>query len=433
MLNNQAVIYELEGNLLGCLINDPSLIDEVVLTEENFSSLRNRQWFKHIKEFHSNKKQLDLISVKTIDREELDSIGGSKYLLDIINSVPSVNSFPTYQQSILDFHNIAKGKEIAADFLHNISQFANKEELLAFMEKVSRLEINSVNQKENFKSQVMKRVQEHVDSPVNGFVGANTGFMSLNKLTDGWRKKDLIVIGARPSMGKTMFGLATLWKGMEKDKNIMPTFISAEMSVGGIIDRLIAQAGELSLSKLRNINKYMTNEKDIKQYWATTGIIGDSNFEVYEETTVPNIRARMRKRIKEFPNHKHICCIDFLTQLRPVKPTGNANYDYGEMVLDIKQMAKDLDIPVILLAQLNRQNEQRQDKRPSMADIRDTGTVEQAGDIIAFVHREDYYNRDQDPTNITELIIAKNRNGPTGILSFRNDMETQNFYDLVNR
>ena len=433
MLNNQAIVYELEGNLLGCLINDSSLIDEVVLTEENFTSLRNRQWFKHIMEFHSNNKRLDLISVKTIDQQELDNIGGPKYLLDIMNSVPSVNSFSTYQQSILDFHNISKGKEIAADFLHNISQFANKEELLKFMESVSRLEISTVNQKVNFSSRVKKRVSEHVNAPVKGLVGVDTGFQTLNKLTDGWRKKDLIVLGARPSMGKTAFGLATLWKGMQNDSEVMPTFISAEMSDGGIIDRLIAQAGELSLSKLRNINKYMTNKKELDQYWATVGIVGDSNFDIHEDTTVPNIRARMRRRIKEYPNMKHICCIDFLTQLRPVKPTGNANYDYGEMVLDIKQMAKDLDIPVILLAQLNRQNEQRQDKRPSMSDIRDTGTVEQAGDIIAFIHREDYYNRDEEPTNITELIIAKNRQGPTGIVKFRNNMETQNFYDLVQR
>lgn len=427
---NQEVVYELEGNLLGCLLKDYSLIDELVLTEAHFTSLRNREWFKLINEFHNNGKQLDLISVKTIENIKLDEIGGIKYMIDMGESVPSVHSFATYQQSILDFHNISKAKDISVDFLNNVSQFANKDQLLSFMEQVSRLEISTVNGKESFKSRVSKRISEHMDSPLEGYSGVNTGFESLNKLTDGWKKKDLIVIGARPSMGKTAFGLATLWQGSQRDKDIMSTFISAEMSDGGIIDRLIAQAGEINLAKLRNVNKYLKNDMELKRYWHTVGILEKCSFEVYEEATVPAIRARMRKRIKEYPNKKHICCIDFLTQLRPVHPTGNSNYDYGNMVLDIKQMAKDLDIPVILLAQLNRQNESRQDKRPTMSDIRDTGTVEQAGDIIAFLHREDYYHRDQEPDNITEFIIAKNRQGRTGVLKFDTDLTVQTFKDL---
>ncbi|MFJ5625618.1 replicative DNA helicase [Peribacillus loiseleuriae] len=430
MLADPAVVYELEGNFLGCLLMDRSLIDEVVLTENHFTALRNREWFKIITEFHNDGKNLDLMTIRTLESEKLRSIGGTEYMVDLINSVPSIHSFITYQQSILDYHNISKGKDIATDFLYNISQFASKEKLQSFMENVARLEVSTVNNKESFKSRVSKRVSEHMDSPSEGYTGVNTGFESLNKLTDGWKRKDLIVIGARPSMGKTAFGLATLWQGAKKEESVMPTFISAEMSDGGIIDRLIAQDGHLNLAKLRNVNKHLTKNDELASYWGTVGELEKSHFEVYEESTVPAIRARMRHRIKEYPDKKHICCIDFLTQLRPVNPTGNSNYDYGNIVLDIKQMAKDLNIPIILLAQLNRQNESRQDKRPSMSDIRDTGTVEQAADIIGFLHREDYYNRDKQPTNITELIIAKNRQGRTGILKFRTNLETQNFYDL---
>ncbi|WP_108669525.1 replicative DNA helicase [Peribacillus acanthi] len=430
MLNIQEVVHELEGNLLGCLLKDHSLIDEVVLSEHHFQSLLHREWYKLLMDFHKDGKRLDFITLKTVDDVKVHEMGGSRYMSDMINSVPSLYAFPTYQQSILDYHNISKAKDIATDFLFNVSQFAKKEELLSFMEKVSRLEISTVNQKENFKSRVAKRVGEHMDAPLKGYSGVNTGFETLNKLTDGWKRKDLIVLGARPSMGKTAFGLATLWKGSQQDPDVMPTFMSAEMPDGGIIDRLIAQAGNINLAKLRNINKYFKSQEEHNRYAQTVGILESSRFEVYEEVTVPAIRARMRQRIKEHPDKKHICCIDFLTQLRPINPTGNSNYDYGNMVLDIKQMAKDLNIPVILLAQLNRQNESRQDKRPTMSDIRDTGTVEQAGDIIGFLHREDYYKRDQEPTNITELIIAKNRQGRTGVLKFRSDLETQNFYDI---
>lgn len=428
-MNNQETIIQIEANYIGCLLKDHSLVDEISLSEQNLISARHREWLKTIFEFNKNGKVLDFVSVLTIDEGKLLSMGGKMYMKDMINSVPSLHAFKTYEDSILNAYNIQKGKDIAIDFLQNTSQFGTSEDLSKFMQDVTQLETSTVKKTENFKSRLQRRMEEHMSSPVNGLSGVNTGFDVLNLLTDGWKNKDLIVLGGRPSMGKTAFGLATLVKGMQQDKEVFPTFMSAEMSDGGIIDRLIAQTGNINLSKLRNVNKYLKGD-DVNVYSNTIGLLENSNFEVFEESTVPSIRARMRQRIKEYPNKKHICCIDFLTQLRPVKPTGNANYDYGEMVLDIKQMAKDLNVPVILLVQLNRQNENRQDKRPSMADIRDTGTVEQAGDIIGFIHRQDYYEREREPDNITELIIAKNRQGQTGTVKFKTDLQTQNFYDM---
>lgn len=430
MYTDDALI-ELEAHYIGCLLKDHSLVDEAVITEQNLTTRAHREWLKIIMGFHKKRNALDLITIRTVDPNLLESIGGKQYMAKMMQSVPSIHNFKSYERAILDAFNVRQGKTIAQEFLANTGQFGTSEDLLRFMENVTRLEVNTNRKVESFKSRLANRMVEHMDAPVEGFSGVNTGFHVLNKLTDGWQKKDLIVLGGRPSMGKTAFGLATLTQGMLQDENVFPTFMSAEMSEGGIIDRLIAQIGGINLSILRNINKYLTKDNDRMNYTRATGILGESPFEVYEESTVPAIRARMRQRIKEYPDKKHVCCIDFLTQLRPVNPTGNANYDYGEMVLDIKQMAKDLGIPVILLVQLNRQNENRQDKRPSMADIRDTGTVEQAADFIGFIHREDYYNRDKEPTNIAELIIAKNRQGQTGIVNFTVDLKTQQFKDKI--
>lgn len=424
-------VFQMEGNYLGCLLKDYSLIDEAVLSDFHFSVLRHREWFKTIMDFHRKGEVLDFVTVLTLRQEKLESLGGLSYMQELISCVPSLHAFKSYQNGLLNAFNIQKAKDIAIDFLHNTEQFGTHENLLKFMADITKLETDTVRKTENFKSKVSKRVLEHMDSPVDGFSGVNTGFKVLNKLTDGWKKKDLIILGGRPSMGKTAFGLATLLQGSLNDSEVYPTFMSAEMGEGGVIDRLIAQLGDINLSKLRNINKYVKPGAEFNHYSKISDDLSKMPFEIYEENKIPDIRARMRQRIKEYPDKKHICCIDFLTQLRPVNPTGNANYDYGEMVLDIKQMAKDLDIPVILLVQLNRQNENRQDKRPSMADIRDTGTVEQAGDIVGFIHREDYYNRDKEPSNIAELIIAKNRQGPTGITKFRVNLSTQKFIDLM--
>ena len=196
MLENQQVVYELEANLLGCLLKDHSLIDELILTEQHFESARNREWFKIIMDFHKADRTVDYVTVKTLEADKLDSIGGVLYMTEMVNSVPSVHAFPTYQQSIMDYHNISKAKDIATDFLFNISQFARKEELQSFMENVSRLETSTVINKENFRSKVAKRLSEHADAPVEGFSGVDTGFESLNRLTDGWKAKDLVVLGA---------------------------------------------------------------------------------------------------------------------------------------------------------------------------------------------------------------------------------------------
>jgi replicative DNA helicase len=423
----------IEAQYLGCLIKDNSLLEEVNLSPEVFQESYHSNLLKVMLKQHKKGELFDLVTLHLLSDQELNSVGGASYVRDVVNSVVSTNLFKYHEKMIHSFYKQASMKDAAIDFLQDMSQNPSDERVEKYMQDVQRVELATSKPSENFKSKLFRRYQEHQESPLEGLTGVDTGSKVLNKLTDGWQKKDLIVIGARPSMGKTLFGLGSIFKGSQNDKDVVPTFISAEMSDGGIIDRLIANVGGLNLSKLRNFNKYVQSEQDQSKYSKAMGILEASEFDVIECNTVPEIRANMRKRIKEQPDKKHICCIDFLTQLRPVQPTGNANKDYGDMVLDLKQMAKDLNIPVILLVQLNRQNEMRQDKRPSMSDIRDTGTVEQAADIIGFLHREDYYNRNETPNNILELNIAKNRQGGTGPVHFHVNLPTQNFYDLEAR
>jgi replicative DNA helicase len=422
----------IEAQYLGCLILDNSLVEEVNLSPEVFQDAYHRNLLKLIIKQTKKGEIFDGTTLALLSDKDINSVGGVSYVSDVMNSVPSINQFKYYEKLIHSFYKQASMKDAAVDFLQDMAQAPSDERVEQYMQDVQRVELATAKPSENFKSKLFRRYQQHQDSPLEGLTGVDTGSSFLNSITDGWQKKDLIVIGARPSMGKTLFGLGTIFKGSQRDEEVVPTFISAEMSDGGIIDRLIANVANINLSKLRNFNKYVQSERDITAYNSALATLEKSEFDVIECATVPEIRANMRRRIKEQPNKKHICCIDFLTQLRPVRPTGNANHDYGEIVLDIKQMAKDLNIPVILLVQLNRQNEMQADKRPSMAHIRDTGTVEQAADIIGFLHREDYYNKEEQ-TNQLELIIAKNRQGATGTVHFHVDLKTQNFYDMAVR
>jgi len=419
----------IEAMYLGCLLKDHSLVDESTLSAGMFQDREHKNLFYLINKKHKQGETIDLISLHLLSDKEIKGVGGVNYIVDVFNSVASANQFKNYEKMIHDFFIQASVKDTTVDFLQDMSTAPSKERVERFMQDIQRVELETAKPAENFKSKLSKRYQEHVSSPIDGLSGIHTGSDTMNQISDGWQKKDLIIIGARPSMGKTLVGLGTGIEAMQADPDVMPTFMSAEMAIGGVIDRCIANIGRLNLRKLRNFNKFVQSDKDRAAYNNAMGVLEGSSLDIFEENTVPAIRARMRQRIKDNPGKKHICIIDFLTQLRPTDPTGNANIDYGNMVLDLKQMAKDLDIPVILLVQLNRQNEMRADKMPTMSDIRDTGVVEQAGDIIIFLHREYYYDKQADP-NLLEINIAKNRQGQTGLAKLGVEMKFQRFYDL---
>jgi replicative DNA helicase len=242
---------------------------------------------------------------------------------------------------------------------------------------------------------------------------ATTGIHNLDEVTGGFQGGEVTILAARPSMGKTdvmlHFAKMTGWEGF------LPLVFSLEMPEKLITSRLIASTGGFNRRKLRDPKGLLTqNQKD--KWSDVIGDLSDTNIQIFDGAgqTIAEMRAKTRKMMHQFPNKKPILFIDYLTLIHSNQfYSGNSHLQVTEISKSLKTMAKDFDCPVICLAQLNRSVESRANKRPMMSDIRESGSVEQDADVILFLYREAYYDKDSTDSSL-EIIVSKNRNGPVG-------------------
>lgn len=420
----------LEQMYLGSILIDPTLMEDTKLLAYHFINSYNRELFKMLMELKKEKRPITMIELAGMGESKQSVFGGITYLSELINAVPSTHTFKTYEKYIIDFHTVKKAQTIASSFLDLTRETHNANDLTTFIQNVNQLEIETVNSKPTFKQLLKARVEYHKSTPTKDLSGVNCGFLNLNLLTDGWQNSDLIIIGARPSIGKTAFALNSIMNGSEKSDAQFTTLFSIEMIEGQIIDRMIATKGSINLTKIRNPNKGFL-ERDWEMHEKAVDSLEKLGIDLRNENNVPDMRAVLRKNMKEYPEHKHLVVIDFLTLIKPVSNKSSRHQEVEEIVLDLKQMAKDFNVPVIVLAQLSRDLEKRQDKRPTLADLRESGSIEQTADVVAFLYRDDYYNPKSKEPGITELLIEKHRNGKTGMLKFRFMKEINRFTEII--
>lgn len=432
-MNKLELQVQNEAMFLGCLLKDHTLIDEARIQPKQFVSLQNREVYKAMLDVKKEGQEISIISLAQLGESRAMKFGGSSYLSDLSNSVPSIHSFNTYQQNIQNFHTVQQAQNFANEFLESTKETYNIKELSKLIKGVTDLEARTVKKNTSFKEKMVSRMDYHYNTPKTGLSGVNTGFMGLNRVTDGWQKSDLIIVAARPSLGKTALVLNSVLEGGKKDSDNFSTIFSIEMAEGQLIDRFIASQGKINLMKMRNPNKTFS-ESDWDKYSRAVASLENLNIDIRSECTVPEIRAAVRRNIKEHPNKKHVVALDFLTLIKHTNPSGNKHQDVTDIIQDLKQIAKDFNVPFIVIAQLNRAVESRSDKRPNMSDLTESGSIEQIADVIALLYREDYYNKDEEnksAQDIIEINIAKNRQGSTGLVKLKFIKETNTFYDLV--
>src|SRR5690606_13724336 len=221
-------------------------------------------------------------------------------------------------------------------------------------------------------------------------------------------------------------------RAASRNPNLHVTFFSIEMGEGQIIDRLIASLGGLNLFKMRNPKKHFKTDDEWDRYSNAIGILEKLNLDIRDENTVQDMRAAVRRNISQKPNHDHIVFIDYLTLIRPTHSKQSRHHEIEEISRSLKDMARDFNIPVVVIAQLSRSVEQRQNKRPMLSDLRESGAIEQDADMVLFLYRDEYYNPDTDARGIVEVLIPKNRNGEAGtFIELYFDKETNVFTDLA--
>jgi replicative DNA helicase len=433
-LNKFELAIQTEGMLLGSILQDSSLMDEVMIQPNQLISLEHKQLLKSMYQLKKEGKEVSPYNLSMLGESVSRNYGGDQYLYDLIHSVPSIHGFNTYQQNIINFYTVQQAQMKVNTFTENTKEIHDIKELSTLIQEVNKLEAATVRKNASFQALLAERVEHHEKSPLKGLSGVDTGFLNLNMRTDGWQPSDLIIVGARPSVGKTALVLNCILNSAKKNNDVYATFFSIEMAKGLIIDRFIASEGKIKVSKMRNPNKSFV-ETDWTKYTKAVGNIEKLNIDIRDENTVPEIRSVIRRNAKDHTDKKHVVAIDFLTLIKHTEPTGNRHQEITDIIRDLKQIAKDLNVPIIVIAQLNRGVENRSNKRPNMSDLTESGSIEQIADVIMLLYREDYYDKDKEEKPVQDIIeidFAKNRQGGTGLVKLKFVKETNTFYDLVN-
>ncbi|KYG28149.1 replicative DNA helicase [Alkalihalobacillus trypoxylicola] len=401
-----------EGVLLGCILQDNTIIKEVTLTVDHFNDVRNKQIYKVMLDLEREGVEIDPITIMDkVGVTSYNQLGGGHYIQQLMNSVPSSHAFKTYENLIIRDWKERESKRL----LHQYSNQDLKEgEIQKLIAELNILDESNHNHSFNKKSLLLDMYEEVDTETPKGMSGIPTGLTDLDKFLDGFQEEESIIIGARPSMGKTA---TILNMALAAGKSgAIPVIFSLEMSEKLLLKRLISSIANIDGFKTKNPFHYM-NDKEKERWKDAITVLEKIEFYIYDKSgmKINEMRAKIRRIQRDNPNQKVIAFIDYLTLIQPrEKYNGNSHQQITEISADLKAMAKDFKIPVVTLAQLSRGVEQRQDKRPMMSDLRESGSIEQDADVIMFLYRDDYYNKESENANILEIIIAKQRNGALG-------------------
>lgn len=392
-----------EKSILGTMLQENYLITDVHIEAEFFNSHVHRNIFNAMNELVRAGKSVDYISLLTT-REPVE-LGGANYVADLKKYANAVK-FDDYREILVDYWRDGKKRSIL------VQAQAEDWSLEDILKALDKLQDDETDVETSIRPKIAAMAERPwVQSQVKK--GVTTGLTDLDKALNGFQKQELIIIAARPSMGKTdMMNHLVLQAGWA---GYLPIVFSLEMSEATLLDRLLAVTGNYSRLKMRDPYSHFTAEQ--KDKWTSTiGMLDEADIHIDDRAglKVGQIKAQARKIMKRNPHKQPIIFVDYLQIIRPDNPKADSTKQVGQISWDLKQMAKEFDCPVVCLSQLNRGTEDKQDKRPMLSNLRDSGNIEQDADVIAFLYREDYYHKDTDSKNILEIIVSKNRNGPTG-------------------
>lgn len=434
---------EAEMSVLGACFLSTTALEKVCeeLTSDMFFIEANRYIFNAIYDLHQNKIPLDSTMVKNeIEKKvSLNSIGGIEYLSEVIDSVITAANIDYYIDIIREKALRRKLIEVSTNI--TTSAFDEESDTNDVIDNAEKniFSVTKARKAGEFKSmaEVIRSTQERIESLAKNkqeITGISTGFYDLDKLTSGLHENELIIIAARPAMGKTAFGLnIAVNAAASSGKNV--AIFNMEMGAEQLAMRMIAAAGGIEQNKLKTGR---LEHNDWKKVNEAISELGETNIFIEDASgiTVSEIRAKCR-RLASQENGLGLVMIDYLQLIQGgAKYAGNRQQEVSDISRSLKTMAMELKVPVIALAQLSRSVELRENKRPIMSDLRESGSIEQDADIVAFLYRDDYYNKaasEQANTSVTELIIGKHRNGSTGTIELLFEKPMSNFRNYIKK
>ncbi len=428
---------ESEMALLGSIMLRPESINEVLemINGDSFYSDRHKKIYETMLELFSKSTPIDLISVSSRLKEKkiLDQVGGKSYLSEIVESVPSSANIVHYAEIVLKKcttrNLINASEEIGAlgyNEAHDLDYLLDEAEKRIF-------KVTNKNHKKSFieLKDTLGEAWERLDKlhkSKDELRGVPTGFKSLDAKLAGFQKSDLIILAARPSMGKTSLAL-DIARSVAVNHKIPTLIFSLEMSAQQLIDRMLAAQAQVDAWKLRTGK--LTNNDDFDRIRDSLEVL--SNAPIFVDDRPGNNAVSMRSTARRLKSEKNLglIIVDYLQLMMPTntKNSDNMVQQVTEISRSLKGLARELDVPVIALSQLSRAVEQRGGK-PRLSDLRDSGSIEQDADVVMFIHRDDKYNENSDKPNIAEIMIEKHRNGPTGRVELYFDANKSTFIEI---
>ncbi|OQB08675.1 MAG: Replicative DNA helicase [Parcubacteria group bacterium ADurb.Bin216] len=428
-----------EKGLLGSLMLDKDSIIKVadVLRPEDFYKTAHRNIYKSIEDLFTQGEPIDLISVssKLKEREELESIGGVAYLTELINCVPTASHVQTYAQ-------IVQKKRVLRDLIdagQDIAMMGYDEEqdpdhLLDRAES----KIFGITQKSMTSAFLpikpyLEGAFERIDklSKERGALrGVTTGFNGLDAMLSGLQKSDLIILAARPAMGKSSLSLDIAKNVALKEKKAVGLF-SLEMAKDQLIDRMISSESNIDSWKIRQgMLSHETDDFDRLQQ--ALGVLSEAPIYIDDTCNCTVLQMKAMARRLQASHDLGLIVIDYLQLIEPTNHNISSVQQVTEISRSLKIMARELNVPILALSQLSRAVEQRTPKVPRLSDLRESGSLEQDADIVMFIYREEAYHEDTPRKGIADIIIAKHRNGPIGRVEVGFDKQKASFRNLEN-
>ncbi|MCD5384794.1 MAG: replicative DNA helicase [Candidatus Pacebacteria bacterium] len=432
---------EAEISLLGSLIIDKDAIIKVgdFLHPKDFYKPSHRNIYEAILELFEKREPIDFLSLSSLlkDNKKLDGVGGNAYLTELINAVPT-------SSHVLNYAKIVQKKRILRDLIEssrNIESLAYEEKgevssLLDYAEKkIFGIAEHSLQQSFLPIKDIIEETFDRIDklSKFKGSIrGIPTGFSYLDNMLSGLQNSDLIILAARPSLGKSSLAFNIALNVAINHK--MPVGIfSLEMSKDQIIDRFISTLSQIDLWKLRTGR--LSSEGDDNDFQKIQRALASlAETEIYVDDSAISDVLQMRAMTRRLKADKGLGLI-IIDYLQLIDSSRNSTYDsmvqqMSAISRSLKGLAKELNIPVLALSQLSRAVEQRTPQIPRLSDLRESGSIEQDADVVLFIHREDKYRTDSERKNIADIMVAKHRNGPTGKVEMYFDERTATFKDI---
>ncbi|HEP2074267.1 TPA: replicative DNA helicase [Streptococcus pyogenes] len=432
-----------EQSVLGSIFISPDKLIAVreFISPDDFYKYAHKIIFRAMITLSDRNDAIDATTIRTIldDQDDLQSIGGLSYIVELVNSVPTSANAEYYAKIVAE-------KAMLRDIIARLTESVNlaydemlkPEEVIAGVER-ALIELNEHSNRSGFRkiSDVLKVNYEALEArskQTSNVTGLPTGFRDLDKITTGLHPDQLVILAARPAVGKTAFVLNIAQNVGTKQKKTVAIF-SLEMGAESLVDRMLAAEGMVDSHSLRT---GQLTDQDWNNVTIAQGALAEAP--IYIDDTpgikITEIRARSRKLSQEVDGGLGLIVIDYLQLITGTKPE-NRQQEVSDISRQLKILAKELKVPVIALSQLSRGVEQRQDKRPVLSDIRESGSIEQDADIVAFLYRDDYYRKEGDDAeeavedNTIEVILEKNRAGARGTVKLMFQKEYNKFSSIA--